>query len=394
MVSGMLDFRELWKDPFYRKTIIFFIIVKIVIFSVGVLGQVYIQEDITHRQHRSDNILLNPWAQHDAGAYLDIAKNGYNPDFNEGTGNYSWYPLYPLLIKIFGFIGYDLAAFLIANIASFFAVTVLYIFVKEKVNEKASYKTVFYLLLFPTAYFFTAMYTESLFLLFSLLCFWYAKKDDWLKAGIFGFLSALTRAQGIILFFPIIYMYMRSCEFKLNKINHKIFFVFLIPLGLAVFLLYHQIATGNALIQFQTQHQFGRSFNLFFFEPVINAAASAISGATTSKIYFSFSFLVWVVYLALAYYAWKKLGKEFGIYMFLSLLMPLFTSNFFGITRFALVLFPGFIVLGEASEKNRKTRLLLLFLYVIFAAMLLLFTIRHVNEDIYLQPESLLRMIF
>ncbi len=384
----MLDFRKLWQDRTFRKVLLLFIIVKIVVFSAGVLGQL-IPEEITHRQHRSDSPLLNPWAQHDAGAYIDIAKNGYNSEFNEGTGNYSWYPLYPLLIRLFSFMGYDVAAFLIANVASFLAIAVLYAFVKEKLKERAAYRSVFYLMLFPTAYFFTAMYTESLFLLLSLLCFWYARDGSYWKSGAFGFLAALTRAQGAILFLPVLYMYLNQRQFNIKKTDLKVVGIFLIPLGIIAFMLYHYAATGNALMQFQTQQQFGRSFSLFFWEPILKEVANMVTGQTTSKIYFAFSFSVWVCFLVLSYYAYKRLGKEFGIYMLVSLVMPFFTSSFFGITRFVLVLFPGFMVLAMAAEKDRRLRIFLTCLYVVFAVMLIVFTVRHVNEDIYVQPEQI-----
>src|SRR3989338_3306300 len=115
-----------------KKIITIFVIYKVLIISVAYLSYVIIPEDITRRRH-SDLSFLDPFAQLDARAYLDIAKNGYNEEFN-GTSNYGWYPLYPLLIRIFSFIGFELSAFLISNIFSFISVLLLYILVKEEFN--------------------------------------------------------------------------------------------------------------------------------------------------------------------------------------------------------------------------------------------------------------------
>ena len=105
------------------KIIAVFIVYKIIVISIAYMSYAIIPEELTRRKH-SDTPLLDPFAQLDARAYLDIAKNGYNAEFN-GTSNYGWYPLYPMLIMVFSFIGYELAAVLIANIFSFAAVLLI-----------------------------------------------------------------------------------------------------------------------------------------------------------------------------------------------------------------------------------------------------------------------------
>ena len=112
-----------------KKIITVFVIYKILIISIAYGSYAFIPEDLTRRKH-SDFTLLDPFAQLDARAYLDIAKNGYNAEFN-ATNNYGWYPLYPLLIRVFSFIGFELAAFLLSNIFSFIAVLLLYILVQK-----------------------------------------------------------------------------------------------------------------------------------------------------------------------------------------------------------------------------------------------------------------------
>ena len=210
--------KELWKDKTFRRVITIFIIAKILVITTGFLAHYLIPVESTNRQIRSDNIFLNPWAQYDAGAYLDIAENGYNMEYN-GTGNYSWYPLYPLMIIMLGFLGYPLAAFLISNVFSLLAIIVLYLLIKKEFGPEITEKTVFYLLLFPTAYFFTAMYTESLFLFLAVAMFYFARQDKWLLVGTLGFMISLSRMQGALLFIPMLYMYLSTKKEMYHLVN-------------------------------------------------------------------------------------------------------------------------------------------------------------------------------
>src|SRR3989338_6884277 len=142
-----MDFLKVFRDPELKRILVIFLILKIVIISVGLAAHVLIPAEYAKRQAVTDNVLLNPWAQYDGQAYLDIARNGYNSQFLNGASNYGWYPLYPLLIRIFSSIGYEMAAFLISNIASFFAVVFLYLLLKDEFNKSAARKTIIYFLM-------------------------------------------------------------------------------------------------------------------------------------------------------------------------------------------------------------------------------------------------------
>lgn len=373
-------FRSLWKEKDFRKTIAAFLVIKVIILSAGILGQA-IPLEFTHRQFRSDNIFLNPWTQHDAGAYLDIARNGYNGDFNNGVGNYTWYPFYPLLIKLLSFIGYDLAAFLISNAASFLSIVLLYILVKKELGSRSSYKTTLYMLLFPTAFFFTAMYTESLFLMLSLLCFIFAKRGNYLYAGAAGFFASLARFQGILLFLPLAYIYFSKIGFDIKKANRDFIFLMLIPAGMLVFMMYQGLITGNAMMQFHAQEQqFGRqlvmpfsSLFLEFFKP-----------STLSSFFINtLNLFIAVVFTALAVLSLRFFSKEYGIYALASIILAVSTTATFGITRFVLVLFPCFMTMEQLSQENKSFKFFLSALYIIFIILLVISTIRFVNEDLY-----------
>ena len=359
-----------------KKIIGIFIIYKILIISVAYSAWL-IPEELTIRKH-SDVALLDPFAQLDARAYLDIAKNGYNAEFNE-TSNYGWYPLYPLLILIFSFIGFELAAFFLANIFSFIAVLLLYILIKDELGEKAGKKSVFYLLFFPSSFFLTMMYTESLFLTLTLAMFILAKKEKWHYVGILGFLASITRPQGILMFIPMVYMYVRK-----NKLRPSAAWLLLIPAGILTFMAYQYLITGDALIQFYTHGKYVRGLSLpstaffvtirdiFLEQRILDVAVNV------------FNLTITLFLTSLAYLSYKHLKPEYTIYFILSILMPLFSSSLASISRFGLMMFPVFMIIVVKENENKKNKILIILLYALFIIALVLGTIRYVNEDIIL----------
>ena len=55
---------------------------------------------------------------------------------------------------------------------------------------------------FPVAFVFSFIYSESLFLLVTLTAFYYARRGSWALAGAAGLMATLTRSSGLLLFCP------------------------------------------------------------------------------------------------------------------------------------------------------------------------------------------------
>lgn len=360
-------------DKELKRIIIIFALLKLLILTIVVIAPFL---NIPNHKANPTHTILDGFAQYDALTYFDIASNGYNSVYN-GIGNYFAYPLYPLLIKIFGFIfGIPLAALLISNIASFLAIFALYILVKEELGKNIAYKTAFYLILFPTAYFLTMMYNESLFLLLTVLTFLFAKRNNWLLCGISGFLASLTRFQGIFLFLPIAYIYLRSIGFKLKNIKFNGIYTFLIPLGMVSFFSYLYLITGNFFINLTSQTKYGKSIVLPF-EAFIDYGLRIIKQPmVVNMLYFSISLILIIIFIYLLFKLYKLGKKEYFIYMGLSLLIPLISSNLDASTRFELVMFPAFISMAFLSQDPQKNKIIIL-LYILFFLLMIAFTVWH-----------------
>src|SRR5205823_14334758 len=131
-----------------------------------------------------------------------IAAHGYaNHD-----GSAAFFPLYPMVTRWVSWVlgGHPLAAALLVSNAAFLAALVmLYALTARETSVEVARRATVYLAAFPTAFFFLAPYSESLFLLLVLLAFWWARGGRWLGAAAAAFLAALTRNLGVLLALPL-----------------------------------------------------------------------------------------------------------------------------------------------------------------------------------------------
>jgi hypothetical protein len=134
----------------------------------------------------------------DAQWFLRLATAGYS----HGDNSAAFFPAFPLAIRIANAVpgvGPLGAALLVANACAFGALVLLHALSRFELGDAAARRAVLFSALFPTAFFLYAPYTESLFLLTSLACFWFARRDRWVWAAVAGAVGAATRSIGIVL---------------------------------------------------------------------------------------------------------------------------------------------------------------------------------------------------
>ena len=101
------------------------------------------------------------FANFDGVHYLGIAKDLYAYQYTQ-----AFFPLYPLLIKVFSHLTFGnliISGLLISNTAFFIGLLIFYKLITNKFNQKIAIWSVIFILTFPTAFFFGALYTEGLF---------------------------------------------------------------------------------------------------------------------------------------------------------------------------------------------------------------------------------------
>src|SRR6266446_3421947 len=183
--------------------------------------------------------LLTSWNHWDAANYTRIAQFGY-----ESIKDTAFFPLFPMLIKSIAFLcgnqGYIAIGMILSNAALLGTLFVLYQIAADALGDEVGRRTMLYLCIFPTAFFFFAAYNESLFLLLTTGAFLAMRRQKWWLDGLLGLLAALTRPAG--LFLGVIYLWeLWASHESITAVRQKIVLrllpILLIPIGLIVYCL-------------------------------------------------------------------------------------------------------------------------------------------------------------
>ena len=129
-----------------------------------------------------------PVMRWDSVYYVEIARHGYTQLKQAG-----FFPLYPLLTgALDGIVGSTVVAGTLISLVAFAVGLVLFdrLAVLETGSSLVARRAVWLLALFPASLFFSAVYTEGLFLALSVGAFLAARNGRWAWAGILGGLAA------------------------------------------------------------------------------------------------------------------------------------------------------------------------------------------------------------
>jgi hypothetical protein len=88
--------------------------------------------------------------------------------------------------------------------------------------------------------------------------------------------------------------------------------------------------------------------------------------------------LTGLAFLAATPFVWRRLGAAYGLYMLLSLLLPLSSGVFEGVGRYCAVLFPAFIWMATIRSRQLATAVLVAFPLVYMLGFALFLTNRPV----------------
>src|SRR5690606_6476278 len=168
---------------------------RLMIFIAAWLGDTFLITEEGHWVADPNSPFLSFWAKWDSQWYVQIARDGYWFQPLQQS-NVAFFPLYPLYMRLVArFVGGNLilSGFLVSNIALLLALIYLYrLTVLELGDRPSAQRAVFYAAFFPTAFFFNAVYTESLFFLLTIATMYHARRQQWLAATVVGLLAAAT----------------------------------------------------------------------------------------------------------------------------------------------------------------------------------------------------------
>ena len=192
--------------------------------------------------------LLDSWYYRDSQWFLAIVRNGYN--YN-GVGHRSavaFFPLYPASVKLLqGLTSIDpsVMAMIVSNLAFLGAMIYMQKLCALEFGDAAARRAVFYMAIFPTAFFTFAPYSESLYLMLSIASLYYMRCERWWAAGILGGFAALERILGVLLSIPFAWEYAHRRGFAWRKLRLDVLGGAFIPAGLLSYMVYLYGLTGD-----------------------------------------------------------------------------------------------------------------------------------------------------
>ncbi|MGI8968064.1 MAG: mannosyltransferase family protein [Chloroflexota bacterium] len=150
------------------------------------------------------SLVIDVASRGDARYYVAAAQHGYHYS-TVHQSSMGFYPMYPVLIRLGSLLlGNDyVAAFTISTLCLFVAVALLAVWLVDHGLGTHTRRVTALLLCFPFAFFYGAMYTESLYLMLVLGAFLAAERGRWGLTALAMFLITLTRPTGIVLLLPL-----------------------------------------------------------------------------------------------------------------------------------------------------------------------------------------------
>ncbi|KPV43781.1 mannosyltransferase family protein [Alicyclobacillus ferrooxydans] len=337
---------------------IFIVHLLLVLVTVAVWQHYFgtLSKDILPRTYGVFIAGLSHW---DGTWFLSVAKHGYTQSTPNAT---AFFPLYPLVMRLlahllsFGAHGhfsgpvgdrtYFLSGIIISNAAFLCALCLLYLIGTRRWSRTQTLRGLWLLALFPSSYYFSAVYSESLFLMFIAGGFLSAYQRRFALAGLCLALAALTRSLGVFAvpsMLWIIWVQFRAHRQWSVAFRNAVTVSVLPVVGLCTYFVWLEHVYRNPLM-FMTAEKshwhrhfdwLGKSLKLDYHNDPLG-------------------FLTCLLFLALLVLSIRALPFEQWLFSAIAFLIPL--SSVAGkypmsMIRFAAVLFPVFLFLGARIRR-------------------------------------------
>jgi Mannosyltransferase (PIG-V) len=413
--ARMTAVRESWRALWRSRLLVWVAGVGTVLaFGFGPERKAFNPPGITDGFGRLGDLLAAPAARWDSAWYLVIARYGYRPDLGVYTSSRTaFFPLYPLGLRGIASLGVPpvAAGVLLSVCALALALYGIHRLTTLELGRHqqssldrerlagAARLAVTLTAFAPMAFFFSAVYSESLYLALSVGLFWSARHGRWAWVGVLGALAGATRSTGLVLILPalIIYLYgpredrvpdraidaghaARRRFAPRYRLRRDVLWLALLPLGAVAYGGYLALAGGDPLAPLHAQEVWSRHF-AGPYVGIWDGVRAAFEGARQllsgqrRHIYFATGKdspfvmaghnLMLIAFLAAAIPAvvgvLRRLPLAYGVYVLAALALPLSypvtAQPLMSLPRFLLVLFPlGIWLAAWLAERPRLQR--------------------------------------
>lgn len=312
--------------------------------------------------HNEKKGLLNVISFDDGQWYKLIAEKGQQhvtPDDllpniknNYTYSSYIFFPMYPCTVRILmniSGLGFVEAGFMLSIILSLTLFIFFYKFSAMVLNDKKlSFLATILLIIFPYHFYYSMLYTESLFLILLLLSFYAIEKQYWLVFIISSSLLVLTRAPGILMGIPMFVYVLEKTDkkdiFSKQTFRKALLFLFMLVTYIC-YGIYLKYMTGEYFAFVAAGKGWGRPLSLIPFAGLFSEnfwRAYVLSTYTT-------------VFIVIAGLAYKKIRISFLLVIFFGIMLPLATCTTNAMPRYISVLFPFMYIFAFKIAKLKLT---------------------------------------
>jgi hypothetical protein len=337
--------------------------------------------------------------RYDAGWYGGIAVNGYDRDIRTNSQrNNAFFPAYPLLMRAvgasLGMYGAGLPgdARMVRALWSGVAISLgafflaIWYFVKlsrDLLGDARAGVAPALLAAYPFAVFFSAPYTESLFLLGTIAAVFYFRRGEWIPAALWGLLVGLTRPNGCFLSVALVIAAFadsrRAAAHDRGQLIRSLIAAAAPAIGMLAFTIYLWQVTGVWFAWRESHIAWGRTFQgvgpilegLSYLEShgLLRAAAERpIDTLDALSLVFAVAMILPIV---------RHVGVAWAVFVLINVVPPLFAGGLMSMGRITSTLFPLFMALAAVIPMRAVPAWMTGFALLQGLVAVLFFTWRH-----------------
>jgi hypothetical protein len=308
---------------------------------------------------------VTPLTRWDSGWYVNLAEAGYwEPPKRVGQEtNHAFFPLYPglmrLLVRTTG-IETSLAGNVVSAAAFLAALLLFAEWTKRHFGEDRVLPAVLVLLVFPTSFFFAAVYTEALVLALSLAAVLSIERGRPLAGAAAGALAGLTRITGVVLapYLALVsWRASREAGLPRGRALARAALAGASPLaGFGVFCLYFWRRFGDPLLFVKAQHNWSGQAKSVFDGPALvwravveDVTRGRLLGGSPAR---TLEGLYLALFLVLAAVLLAGKRRPEALYVALTVAIVFSAGTLESAGRYVLPAFPAFAALAGLSDRR------------------------------------------
>lgn len=310
-------------------------------------------------------------ARFDAGWYLKIATTGYDytPNRFDLQQTLVFFPAFPTAMSWMSlFLARQVvwSGVLVSVLAFAWAMRYLFRLAREQMDEERAVAAVAFLALYPFAVFFSAPYTEGLFLLALLGAWWHLRRDERWSATAFGFLAGLTRPNGCLLSVPLAWMVVAPLwrDGRLHRppggwlsLSDRLVAAAAPGLGMLVYSAYVYDLTGDPFMWIRLQAAWGRE-NIgavaFLAGELQSLDEQGLYRYVTGDVPNFLNALAGVFVLSSLLPIARRFGAAPALLLVLNIVPSLATGGWLSVGRASSVMFPLFLWLADVVPARHR----------------------------------------